>query len=73
MSNNLNKVLLIGPGNIGLDYFKVLENFNFEVDVIGRSKKSSDNFSREAECFVHSGGLDSYINNNIIKEYDHFS
>jgi len=64
LSNNLNKVLLIGPGNIGLDYFKVLENFNFEVDVIGRSKKSSDNFSRKAECFVHSGGLDSYVNNN---------
>lgn len=65
MSNNLkDKVLLIGPGNIGLDYIKILKTLNVDIDVVGRSKKSSREFSTKARWFVHSGGIESYINKN---------
>ncbi len=65
MSDNLkDKVLLIGPGNIGHDYIKVLNSFDVDIDVVGRSSKSSEEFSRKTQWFVHSGGVDSYINKN---------
>ena len=65
MSDNLkDKVLLIGPGNIGLDYIKILKTLNVDIDVVGRSKKSSREFSTKARWFVHSGGIESYINKN---------
>ena len=65
MSDNLkDKVLLIGPGNIGYDYIKVLKSFDVDIDVVGRSSKSSKEFSRKTQWFVHSGGIDSYINKN---------
>ena len=65
LSNNVkDKVLLVGPGNIGLDYIKILKTFDIDIDVVGRSKKSSDSFSHKARWFVHSGGVKSYISKN---------
>ena len=65
MPNNLkDKVLLIGPGNIGYDYVKVLKSFDIDVGVVGRSEKSSKKFSERTNLRVHSGGVDSYINKN---------
>ena len=65
MSSNVkDKVLLVGPGNIGLDYIKILKTFDIDIDVVGRSKKSSDSFSHKARWFVHSGGVKSYISKN---------
>ena len=40
MSNNIKEsIWLIGPGNIGKDYVKVLKEFDLDITVIGRSKK----------------------------------
>lgn len=66
MSSNIkDKVLLIGPGNIGLDYIKVLKTLDVDIDVVGRSEKSSKEFSKKSRWFVHSEGIESYINKNI--------
>jgi predicted dehydrogenase len=57
LSNNIkNSIWLIGPGNIGKDYVKVLKQFNLDVTVIGRSEKKSFPLN------VFGGGLESYIN-----------
>ena len=66
MSNNIkDSIWLIGPGNIGRDYVKVLNNFNLNITVIGRSEKN--NFPLP----VYGGGVESYlkstINNDIPK------
>ena len=56
MSNNIKEsIWLIGPGNIGRDYVKVLEEFDLDVTVIGRSKK--DNFPLP----VYDKGVESYL------------
>jgi predicted dehydrogenase len=56
MSNNIeNHIWLIGPGNIGRDYVKVLKEFDLDITVIGRSKK--DDFP----LFVYDRGLESFL------------
>ena len=55
MSNNIkDSIWLIGPGNIGRDYIKVLNEFDLDITVIGRSKK--DNFPLP----VYDKGIESY-------------
>ena len=46
---------MIGPGNIGRDYVKVLKEFDLDITVIGRSKK--DNFPLP----VYDKGVESYL------------
>ena len=40
------KVLLVGPGNIGYNYIEVLKDCYVDIDVVGRSEKSSKEFSK---------------------------
>lgn len=44
MPNNLKNVLLIGPGKMGLEYFKVLKAMEVCPIVIGRGHTSAENF-----------------------------
>ena len=63
MSNNIkDSVWLIGPGNIGRDYVKVLEEFNLDITVIGRSKK--ENFPLP----VYDKGLDLFLSSKILED-----
>ena len=60
MSNNLkDKVLLIGPGNIGLDYIKVLKTF--DVD-----KRISKEVMIDRDCWVveieDKNGFNPFLN-----------
>ena len=56
MSNNIKEsIWLIGPGNIGKDYVKVLKEFDLDITVIGRSKK--DDFPLP----VYDKGIESYL------------
>jgi len=56
MSNHIKEsVWLIGPGNIGKDYVKVLKEFDLDITVIGRSKK--DDFPLP----VYDEGVESYL------------
>ena len=66
MSNNIeNHIWLIGPGNIGRDYVKVLKEFNLDITVIGRSKKE------DFPLPVYDKGLESFLSSksqgNIAK------
>jgi len=63
LPNNLN-VLLVGPGNIGLDYAKVLKSFDINLNVVGRSINSSKNFYEKTGIRVDSRGLENYIKDN---------
>lgn len=63
------KVLLVGPGNIGYDYVKVLKSFYVDIDVVGRSENSSKEFSKKTYLPVYSGGIDSYLSKNKPPKY----
>ena len=48
MSNNLKSdVLLVGAGNIAVDYAKVLKALNRDFIVVGRGEKSAENFEQK--------------------------
>ena len=56
MSNNIkDSIWLIGPGNIGRDYIKVLKKFDLDITVIGRSKKN------DFPLPVYEKGIESYF------------
>lgn len=48
-------VWIIGPGNMGLEYYKVLSKMNVKISVIGRSEK------KDWPTEVYSKGLNSFI------------
>jgi predicted dehydrogenase len=62
---NNEKIWLVGPGNIGLDYVKVLNHFGLNYDVIGRSPKPKF----PAKVYPH--GIEEYIeiNSDNIAKY----
>ena len=53
----MNKLLLIGPGNIGLDYVKVLQSIDIQFEVIGRSPKN------DWIVPVYEHGIKKYLEN----------
>tara|TARA_R110000796_G_scaffold123761_4_gene238194 strand:- start:14089 stop:15039 length:951 start_codon:yes stop_codon:yes gene_type:complete len=68
MSNNVNKsIWLIGSGNMGHEYTKVLQDLNCDIKVIGRSNKSCDRFHNITGIEPHSGGLSSFLSRDIPK------
>jgi predicted dehydrogenase len=65
----MQKILLVGAGNMGEEYARVLKELKFSFDAVGRSKSRSDNFSKKFECDCFNNGL---INPNIdFKKYSH--
>ena len=63
------KVLLVGPGNIGYDYVKVLKSFYVDIDIVGRSRESSIKFSEKTNLPVYGAGIDSYLGKNEPPKY----
>tara|TARA_R110001583_G_scaffold2257_12_gene16691 strand:+ start:783 stop:1700 length:918 start_codon:yes stop_codon:yes gene_type:complete len=49
------KVWIVGPGKMGREYYKILSNFDVEIEVIGRSEKN------DWPTKVYPSGLDSFI------------
>ena len=68
MSDNV-KVLLVGVGYMGLEYYKVLRAMKCEVFAIGRGKESAEKFQQETGCRVVVGGVES-IEPKDVKEVD---
>lgn len=65
MSDNLkSEVLLVGAGNIAVDYAKVLKDLKREFIVVGRGEQSAKNFEQATDIPVHRGGLDKFISEN---------
>ncbi|MDH5404640.1 MAG: Gfo/Idh/MocA family oxidoreductase [Candidatus Heimdallarchaeota archaeon] len=59
---NIN-VWIIGAGNIGIEYAKILEDLKIEYTLITRSVKSANYAKKSINAEVISGGLIKYIEN----------
>lgn len=69
MSDNV-KVLLVGVGYMGLEYYKVLQAMNCEVLAVGRGKESAEKFQQETGCRVLVGGVEA-IEPKDVNEVDY--
>ena len=65
----MQKVLLVGAGNMGEEYGRVLNELKIQFDAVSRSKTRSDIFSKKFECRCFSIGLTNPDINFI--EYSH--
>ena len=59
-------ILLIGTGNMALEYAKVLKDMRLKFIVVGRGEKSAQNFEEISGIKPISGGFEKYITNNIL-------
>ncbi|HEY0031079.1 MAG TPA: Gfo/Idh/MocA family oxidoreductase [Bacteroidia bacterium] len=67
MSDHLNKkVLLVGAGQMAVDYYKVLKALGTDVTVIGRSESSAAAFQEKAGLKIITGGLENFLLTNKI-------
>ena len=65
MSDHLMKnVLLVGTGNMAIEYAKVLDALQISYDVIGRSEERTENFKKVTEHFAYAGGLEHFLSNH---------
>lgn len=65
MPDNLNKkVLLVGAGQMAVDYFKVLEALQCQITVIGRSEQSASVFEQKTGNKIITGGLEKFLQQN---------
>jgi predicted dehydrogenase len=65
MLDNLNKkVLLVGAGQMAVDYFKVLEALKCDVTVIGRSQNSANTFQGKTSSKITTGGIEQFLKQN---------
>ena len=61
------KVLIVGPGSMGYEYFRCLDAQNCEVHVIGRTKSSFDSFkSNNASFYI---GIDDFKKKNNVSDF----
>lgn len=68
MSDNLSKkVLLIGAGQMAVDYCLVLKALNCHLVVVGRGQKSAELFENKTGVKVVTGGLESFLKTNTAK------
>ncbi|WP_342508857.1 Gfo/Idh/MocA family oxidoreductase [Sporosarcina sp. FSL K6-2383] len=51
-------VLLVGAGNMAAEYVKVLDKFNVDYSMIGRSEESATAFEKRTGKLVLTGGLE---------------
>lgn len=70
MSDNLNKkVLLIGAGQMAVDYCNVLKAMQCNITVVGRGENSALAFEEKTGMKVVQGGLENFLKTNTLK-YD---
>ncbi len=66
MSDHL-RVLLVGAGNMGREYAKVLNNLDVDLTVVGRDEKRCSVFKNKFNVDVASGGIQKYFDkDNLI-------
>lgn len=62
MSGNLNKrVLLVGTGNIAIEYAKVLKALDVTFTVIGRGETNAKIFKDKTGVIPSTGGIEKYL------------
>ena len=57
------KVLIIGAGDISIEYCNILEELNINFNVVGRSSKSFKKFQEKTNYNIISGGVENYLKN----------
>src|SRR3989344_1308477 len=57
-------LLLVGTGNMGREYAKVLKATEVDFVVIGRSQGSVNSFKNELNIDAASGGITKWLRNN---------
>ncbi len=62
MSNNVNKVLVVGTGYMAREYLKVLNGLNLDYEVVGNRQESVDKLESEQGISAIPGGIDNYLN-----------
>jgi predicted dehydrogenase len=55
----MQNILLVGAGNMGEEYAKVLDKLDFSYDVVTRSKSRSDYFSKKFKRTCYNDGLNN--------------
>lgn len=61
MSDNVNDVLLVGPGTMGIEYAKVLQDLNVNVKAVGRGEKNAKRFQESTGIEVQCGDLQKVL------------
>lgn len=65
MSDNIVKeILLVGLGNMGKEYHKILSAMKIPYTAIGRSEKNAQEFEKITGHKAYFGGIDQYIKDN---------
>jgi predicted dehydrogenase len=68
MSHNLNNnIWLIGAGQMAVDYYRVLNDLDLSINVIGRGKLSANIFSETTGLKPFIGGLDKFLSDKPKK------
>jgi predicted dehydrogenase len=63
------KVLIVGAGAIALEYVKIFNDLQWEICVVGRSKKTVDELVQICDFNKFSGGIKAWLENNNISDY----
>lgn len=66
-----NRVLVVGSGNMAIEYVKVLRDLNIEFDVVGRSEAGAARFLDQTGVAAVPGGIDRFIDTNGLAAYSH--
>jgi predicted dehydrogenase len=64
----MNTILLIGTGQMAIDYTKVLQAMNKKIIVVGRGTKSAKIFKGKTGYSPVTGGVSLFLSNNKIEE-----
>lgn len=65
MSDNLNKrVLLVGAGQMAVDYYKVIQALHCDITTVGRSESSASQFEEKTGSKIITGGLENFLQQN---------
>lgn len=68
MSGNLNiNVLLVGAGQMAVDYCKVLKALPCNITIVGRSEQSAASFEEKTKQKIITGGLENFLQHNKKK------
>jgi predicted dehydrogenase len=62
----MNTILLIGTGQMAIDYTKVLQSINNKLIVVGRGSESAKVFKEKTGYSPVTGGIDLYLSENEI-------
>ena len=58
------KILLVGAGQMAIDYYHVLNNIECDIVVVGRGENSAENFYEKTGDKPFIGGLTKYFSEN---------